>query len=100
MARAAVLIPDLMLGSRITELLRAAGHELVARDDAQVLVVDVMEVEPEGVPRPGARCLGVYAHTQPDVRDRALAAGFDLVVPRSRMVREGAQLVAELASRT
>ncbi len=100
MARAAVLVPDLMLGSRITELLRAGGHELVGRDDAQVLVVDVMEVEPEGVPRPGTRCLGVYAHTQPDVRDRALAAGFDLVVPRSRMVREGAQLVAELASRT
>jgi hypothetical protein len=30
------------------------------------------------------------------VRDRALAAGFDLVVPRSRMAREGPQLVAGL----
>jgi hypothetical protein len=98
-ARVCVLVPELMLGSRVTELLRNGGHELVARDEAQVLVVDVMEVEPEGVPRPGARCLGVYAHTQPDVRDRALAAGFDLVVPRSRMVREGPQLVAELADR-
>jgi hypothetical protein len=33
------------------------------------------------------------------VRDRALAAGFDLVVPRSRMAREGAQLVAGLIAK-
>jgi hypothetical protein len=98
-ARVCVLVPDLMLGSRVTELLRAGGHELVDRDAAQVLVVDVMEIEPEGIPQPGQRCLGVFAHTQPEVRTRALAAGFDLVVPRSRMVREGAQLVAELAAR-
>jgi hypothetical protein len=98
-ARVCVLVPELMLGSRITELLRTGGHELVGRDDAQVLVVDVMEIAPEGVAQPGQRCLGVFAHTQPEVRERALAAGFDLVVPRSRMVREGAQLVAELAAR-
>jgi hypothetical protein len=99
-ARTAILVPDLMLGSRVTELLKAGGHEIVAPDDAQVLVVDVMDVAPEPIPRPGVRCLGIYAHTQPDVRERALSAGFDLVVPRSRMVREGAQLVAELAART
>jgi hypothetical protein len=100
MAKVAVLVPELMLASRVTELLKAGGHELVAPDRAQVLVVDVMEVEPEPIPRPGVRCLGVFAHTQPDVRDRALRAGFDLVIPRSRMVREGAQLVAELAARS
>ncbi len=99
MAGVCVLVPDLMLGSRVTELLRTAGHDLVSRDEAEVLVVDVMEVEPEGVPQPGVRCLGIYAHTQPDVRDRALAAGFDLVIPRSRMVREGAELVDQLAAR-
>jgi hypothetical protein len=99
-AKVAVLVPELMLGSRITELLRGGGHEIVAPDDAQVIVADVMEVDPATVPRPGVRCLGVYAHTQPDVRDRALAAGFDLVIPRSRMVREGAQLVGDLVART
>jgi hypothetical protein len=30
------------------------------------------------------------------VRERALAAGFDQVVPRSRMAREGAELVTRL----
>ena len=39
------------------------------------------------------RSLGFFAHVQPEVRERALAAGFDQVVPRSRMAREGAQLV-------
>ena len=43
--------------------------------------------------------LGVFAHTQPEVRERALAAGFDLVVPRSRMVREGADLISRIAPR-
>jgi hypothetical protein len=31
------------------------------------------------------------------VRERAEEAGFDLVVPRSRMAREGGALVASLA---
>ena len=42
------------------------------------------------------RTLGFFAHVEPEVRKRALQAGFDLVVPRSRMAREGAQLVAGL----
>ena len=42
------------------------------------------------------RSLGFFAHVEPEVRERALQAGFDLVVPRSRMAREGAQLVERL----
>ena len=39
----------------------------------------------------GTRTLaGFYSHVDVDVRERALAAGFDLVVPRSRINREGA----------
>jgi hypothetical protein len=36
---------------------------------------------------------------EPEVRERALAAGFDLVVPRSRMAREGPQLVEALLTK-
>ena len=96
MARVALRIPDLMLHSRVLEVLRQGGHEIV-RDDPEVLVVDVMEVEPADVVGTAPALLGVFAHTQPDVRERALAAGFDLVVPRSRMVREGADLVSGLS---
>ena len=42
------------------------------------------------------RTLGVYSHVDVDTRRRAEAAGFDLIVPRSRMAREGAALVDRL----
>jgi capsular polysaccharide biosynthesis protein len=40
--------------------------------------------------------LAFYSHVETEVRERAQAAGFDLVVPRSRMAREGADLAARL----
>jgi hypothetical protein len=58
----------------------------------------VMEVDAEEVAGSAPALLGVFAHTQPQVRERALAAGFDLVVPRSRIVREGAELVSRLSA--
>ena len=97
MARVALRIPDLMLHSRVLEVLRQGGHEIVS-EHPDVLVVDVMEVDAEDVVKGAPALLGVFAHTQPEVRERALAAGFDLVVPRSRMVREGAELVSRLSS--
>jgi len=96
MARVALRIPDLMLHSRVLEIARAGGHEIVT-EDPEVLIVDVMEVDAEEVVGQAPALLGVFAHTQPDVRDRALAAGFDLVVPRSRMVREGADLISRIS---
>ncbi len=99
MARVALRIPDLMLHSRVLEVLKQGGHEIVGADP-DVLVVDVMEVDADdiGAHPPAPVLLGVFAHTQPEVRERALAAGFDLVVPRSRMVREGAELVSRLST--
>jgi hypothetical protein len=46
---------------------------------------------PEGVPT-----VAYYLHTDQDTRQRAEAAGYDLVVPRSRMNREAVQLVERL----
>ena len=42
------------------------------------------------------RTLGVYSHVDVETRRRAEDAGFDLIVPRSRMAREGAALVERL----
>ncbi len=107
MARVAALVPDLLFGSNVQGALVAAGHEVVLVGSADaieptvtdVLVVDLMAdgVDPAALARLGPRTLGFYAHVEPEVRARALAAGFDLVVPRSRMQREGAALVAKLA---
>jgi hypothetical protein len=44
------------------------------------------------------RTLAFYSHVEADVRARATEAGFDLVVPRSRMAREGPALVERLVS--
>ena len=94
--RVAVIAPELLFGSKVQELVRQAGHE-VAGDDAEVIVVVLDGVEPEDVATDGPPVLGIYAHTRPDIRDRALAAGFALAVPRSRFVREAAELVGRLA---
>ena len=96
MARVALRIPDLMLRSRVLEVVRAGGHEIVT-EDPEVLVVDVMEVDAAEVVGQAPALLGVFAHTQPEVRERALAAGFDMVVPRSRMVREGGDLISRMS---
>jgi hypothetical protein len=98
MARVALLCPDLLFGSNVEGALRAAGHE-VLRGDAQgvdVLVVDLtaddVDIESLGT-RDDAATLGFYPHVQVEVRRRAEAAGFDMVVPRSKMNREGPALV-------
>jgi hypothetical protein len=106
-ARVAVVVPDLLFGSQVQGALRAAGHDVVvarAAADAGGAEVVVVDLTADGVDLPAlaalpARTLGFFAHVQPEVREAALAAGFDLVVPRSRMHREGAALVAQLAGR-
>jgi CheY-like chemotaxis protein len=113
--RVLAVFDDLLLGSNVLGMLRAAGHEATlaggaAADPqgAQVLIVDLAAGSFDGVAlveglradgRLGAaRTIGVYSHVDADTKRRADAAGFDLVVPRSRMAREGAALV-ELAAR-
>jgi CheY-like chemotaxis protein len=108
MARVAALIPDLLFGSKVQGALRAAGHDVAlvtaaeAVGDVDLLVVDLTAdgVDPGELVRTLAvgevRTLGFFAHVQPEVRERALEAGFDQVVPRSRMAREGPELVAAL----
>jgi hypothetical protein len=96
-ARVALLCPDLLFGSKLQGALRAAGHEVVGEgEEAELLVVD-LTAEPEeriersagaGLPR-----LGFYSHVEQDVRRRAEQAGFERVVPRSRMAREAPALV-------
>ena len=116
MARVAALIPDLLFGSKVQSALQAAGHEvdLIAGEveawdevgGIDLLVVDLTSPDVNGVELfetlatggelHDVRTLGFFAHVEPEVRERALQAGFDLVVPRSRMAREGAKLVEGL----
>ena len=115
MARVIAVFDDLLLGSNVLGMLRAAGHEAtltggadVHPNGADVLIVDLAAGTFDGIELITAltdagelgetRTLGVYSHVDADTRRRADEAGFDLVVPRSRMAREGAQLVERLAA--
>ena len=104
MARVTAHLPDLLFGSKVHGMLVAGGHDVQAADsaaqvdDADLLVLDLCE-DPAGRlsafgPAIAAhRTLAFYLHTDVATRTAALAAGCDLVVPRSRMAREGAALV-------
>ena len=68
--------------------------------DAQLVIVDLHteQLDPARlVARLGGKpLLGFYSHIDVDTRAQAQQAGFDLVVPRSRMAREMPELVARL----
>lgn len=118
MARVVALVPDLLFGSKVHAALAAAGHDVELTGDvaaaraaapgAAVLVVDLATDTVDGPEIVAAmiadgelattRTLGFYSHVDVETRERALAAGFDQVVPRSRMNREGADLVTRLAA--
>jgi DNA-binding response OmpR family regulator len=112
--RVAVVVDDLLFGSKVVEIVRAAGHdpalvsdvdglvELLAAEDVAAIVADLNEdgaeqaeaiadARPAGVP-----VLASFPHVDPEVRAVALEAGLDQVVPRSRLSREGGALLQAL----
>lgn len=93
--KVAVHVDDLMFGSRVGELLEAAGHEVFfgKQDGADAAFVDLTH---QWVDKPSVPTLAVFGHTSPETRDRALAAGYEVVVPRSRFMREAAALMRQL----
>jgi len=99
MARVHVLSDDLLFGSRLQAELSAAGHVVTLsaqRDEsADAVVLDLTHDAPArlGAQAPGTPTVAFYAHVEADVRERALAAGIELIVPRSRMARELVALV-------
>jgi hypothetical protein len=95
--KVAALVDDLMFASRVQELLGAAGHDVVLNnvEGADVAVVDLFS---GWVDKPAVPSLGVYAHTDAAMKQRADAAGYELVVPRSRFMREGPELVQRLST--
>ncbi len=107
--RVVAVFDDLLLGSNILGMLHAAGHDAQLTDaehahpgGADLMIVDLAStdgpalVERLGDELKGVKLLGVYSHVDAETKRKAQAAGFDLVVPRSRMAREGASLVDRL----
>jgi hypothetical protein len=123
-ARVLALTRDLLFGSQVQGALTLAGHDVALIADeprlrerlsatdrsdrpvADVLVVDLTDDELDGAAvvesLAGAgwlattRTLGFYSHVDVAARQRAERAGFNVIVARSRMAREGVELVAGL----
>jgi hypothetical protein len=124
-ARVVAFIPDLLFGSRVQADLLAGGNEVELLGESMlvrealsdtgaavtsgsiVLVADLTDesfrsaelvesLSAEGLLE-GVRTLAFYSHVDVDARRRAERVGFDLVVARSRMARESAELVSKLA---
>lgn len=121
MARVIALTRDLLFGSQVQGALTRAGYEVELVGDeaslkrrlgdladadappANVLVVDLTDADLDGAAIVAAllaagelgsmRTLGFYSHVDVAARERAERAGFEVVVPRSRMAREGVELV-------
>jgi CheY-like chemotaxis protein len=120
MARVLALVDDLLFGSRVQSALESAGHEVeLIADPASVrerlgdgregavLVIDLTDARLDGArvleqlrgegALGGVHTLGFYSHVDVSARERAERAGFELLVPRSRMAREAAGLVERLS---
>lgn len=104
MARVVAISSDLLLGTKVEGMLSAAGNEVslspslaeAPLDDAELVVADLDVENPEALAGLGVPVLGYYSHVNVETRRLAEAAGVDVVVPRSKMVRELPQLVEGL----
>jgi hypothetical protein len=103
-ARVVAISSDLLLGSKVEAMLRAAGHDVTMApglagaplDGAELIVADLDAEDATALVGHGIRVLGYYSHVDVETKQRAEAAGIDLAVPRSRMARELVDLAAGL----
>ena len=104
MARILAISTDLLLGSKVEAMLKAAGHEVTLSpslaeaplDDADLIVADLDAESPEALVGLSIPVLGYYSHVNAETKKASEAAGIDLAVPRSRMARELPELAAKL----
>ncbi len=102
MAQVLAVVADLMLASRVSESLKAAGHNVSVTAtlpepvEADAIVCDLDSVDAKAVAATGLPTLGFYSHVDVETKRTAEEAGIDLAVPRSRMSRELPELITKL----
>jgi CheY-like chemotaxis protein len=117
MAHIVVLVIDGELGAELVAVAGAAGHDVDAcaseaevwnacEKPADLLIINASSDSVDGVTLVdsmlaggelrGVRTLALYADADPATKARAQEVGFDIILPRSRMDAEGAQLVERL----
>jgi len=105
-ARVLAISTDLLLGSKVEAMLRAAGHEVTlapslaqaSLDEVDLVVADLDAESPADLAGLAMPVLGYYSHVDVETKKASEAAGIALAVPRSRMARELPDLAAKLLS--
>jgi hypothetical protein len=101
-AQVLAIVSDLMLASRVSESLKAAGHEVTVSPvlpdpiEADAIVCDLDTTDAADVAATGIPALGFYSHVDVETKHTAEEAGLTLAVPRSRMARELPELLTKL----
>ncbi len=106
------VVPDLFFATRIREVAAASGASvrestsaeagvLASETGAALAIVDLHGVADAAATvralraaAPGMRIVGFHSHVDTAVRDAALAAGADQVLPRSAFTRRLAEMLA------
>jgi DNA-binding NarL/FixJ family response regulator len=99
-----LITDDLLFGSKVEAMIREAGGEQATEGEVALTILDLTDAGGEVAKAVefaragGAPILAYYSHVDDDVRRAALEAGVEKLVPRSRMMREGAALIAATAA--
>jgi hypothetical protein len=103
-ARVLAISTDLLLGSKVEAMLRAAGHEVTlspslaqaSLDEVDLIVADLDAENPAALADLAVPVLGYYSHVDVETKKASETAGIALAVPRSRMARELPELATKL----
>jgi hypothetical protein len=103
-ARVLAISTDLLLGSKVEAMLRAAGHEVTlspslaqaSLDEVDLIVADLDAENPAALADLAVPVLGYYSHVDVETKKASETAGIALAIPRSRMARELPELATKL----
>lgn len=102
-----VVVDDMFFASKIRAVAEALGVEISfprnkdlliekARE-ARLILVDLhnQKIDPIELARelPGVKLIGFFSHVETELRQKALAAGYEEVLPRSAFVRDLAKIL-------
>ena len=107
MSGVVIVVDDMFFASKIRAVAEAVGVEvsfprnkdvlIEKARDAKLIIVDLhnQKLDPIELARQlsGVKLIGFFSHVETELRQKALAAGYDQVLPRSAFVRELPQIL-------
>jgi len=86
------VVDDMFFASKIRAVAEAAGVEISFPRSGEAVVSKAREIKSHEDLR-DIRLLGFFSHVQTELKNNAVAAGFDQVIPRSVFARDLEQIL-------